>query len=62
LDAFQPWAGNLILDTVASFSFLSHFEATAKGVLALNDVGYFFIIMVVWLYASLIVIEQKKAD
>ncbi|MFC3203806.1 ABC transporter permease subunit [Alteromonas oceani] len=62
LDAFQPWAGNLILDTVASFSFLSHFEAMAKGVLALNDVGYFFIIMVVWLYASLIVIEQKKAD
>ena len=62
LDAFQPWAGNLILDTVASFSFLSHFEAMAKGVLALNDVGYFFIIMVVWLYVSLIVIEQKKAD
>lgn len=62
LDAFQPWAGNLVLDTVASFSFLSHFEAMAKGVLALNDVGYFFIIMVVWLYASLIVIEQKKAD
>ena len=62
LDAFQPWAGNLILDTVASFSFLSHFEAMAKGVLALNDVGYFFTIMLVWLYASLIVIEQKKAD
>ena len=62
LDAFQPWAGNLILDTVASFSFLSHFEAMAQGVLALNDVGYFLIIMVVWLYASLIVIEQKKAD
>lgn len=62
LDAFQPWAGNLILDTVASFSFLNHFEAMAKGVLALNDVGYFFIIMLVWLYASLIVIEQKKAD
>lgn len=62
LDAFQPWAGNLVLDTVASFSFLSHFEAMAKGVLALNDVGYFLIIMLVWLYASLIVIELKKAD
>lgn len=62
LDAFQPWAGNLILDTIASFSFLTHFEAMAKGVLALNDIGYFVIIMAVWLYASLIVIEQKKAD
>lgn len=62
LDAFQPWAGNLVLDTVASFSFLTHFEAMAKGVLALNDIGYFVIIMAIWLYASLIVIEQKKAD
>ncbi|MFS1704330.1 ABC transporter permease [Aestuariibacter sp. GS-14] len=62
LDAFESWAGNLVLDTVASFSFLTHFEAMAKGVLAMNDVGYFLIIMVIWLYASLIVIEHKKAD
>jgi len=34
----------------------------AKGVLAMNDVGYFLIIMVIWLYASLVVIENKKAD
>ncbi len=62
LDEFEPWAGNLLLDTVASFSFLTHFEAMAKGVLAMNDVGYFLIIMVIWLYASLVVIENKKAD
>ncbi|MCW8091535.1 ABC transporter permease subunit [Alteromonas sp. ASW11-130] len=62
LDAFQHWAGNLIIDTIASFSFLTHFEAMAKGVLALNDVGYFAILTVLWLYACLIIIEQKKAD
>ncbi len=62
LDAFQMWAGNAVIDTVASFSFLSHFEAMAKGVLAMNDVGYFVIAIGVWLYASLIIIEQKKAD
>ena len=62
LAAFEPWAGNLLLDTVASFSFLTHFEAMAKGVLAMNDVGYFLIIMVIWLYATLVVIENKKAD
>ncbi len=62
LDAFQPWAGNLVIDTIASFSFLTHFEAMAKGVLALNDVGYFIILTVLWLYACLIIIEQKKAD
>ncbi|WP_218311954.1 ABC transporter permease subunit [Alteromonas antoniana] len=62
LDAFQHWADNAVIDTVASFSFLTHFESMAKGVLALNDVGYFLITMGVWLYASLVIIEQKKAD
>jgi len=47
---------------VASFSFLTHFEAMAKGVIALNDVGYFLIVTAAWLYAGLLIIEQKKAD
>jgi ABC-2 type transport system permease protein len=62
LDAFQGWAPALVLDTIASFSFLTHFEAMAKGVLALNDVGYFIIVMTVWLSANHLIIEQKKAD
>ncbi|MEW9798713.1 ABC transporter permease subunit [Alteromonas sp. CYL-A6] len=62
LDAFEPWAGNAILDGVAALSFLTHFEAMAKGVLALNDVMYFLVVIVVWLYASLVVIELKKAE
>lgn len=62
LDAFQGWAPALLLDTVASFSFLTHFESMAKGVLALNDVGYFIIVMVVFLIANHLIIDQKKAD
>ncbi|MBT0585754.1 ABC transporter permease subunit [Alteromonas oceanisediminis] len=62
LDAFQGWAPSIVLDTVASFSFLTHFEAMAKGVLALNDVAYFLIVMVIWLVANHMVISQKKAD
>ncbi len=62
LDAFKGWAPSVVIDTVASFSFLSHFESLAKGVLALNDVGYFLISMAIWLYASLLIIEHKKAD
>jgi len=62
LDAFQGWAPALVLDTIASFSFLTHFEAMAKGVLALNDIGYFIIVMTVWLIANHLIIEQKKAD
>ncbi|WP_438863903.1 ABC transporter permease subunit [Neptunicella sp.] len=62
LNAFKEWLPTVLLDTLASFSFLTHFQAMAKGVLALNDVGYFLIIIGVWLYAGLRVIEQKKAE
>ncbi|GAB5382079.1 MAG: ABC transporter permease [Aliiglaciecola sp.] len=62
LDAFKDWAPSIVIDTVASFSFLTHFESIAKGVIALNDVGYFLISIAIWLYASLLIIEHKKAD
>lgn len=62
LDAFKDWAPSIVIDTIASFSFLTHFEAMAKGVIALNDVGYYLISIAVWLYASLLIIEHKKAD
>ncbi|WP_100643277.1 ABC transporter permease subunit [Alteromonas facilis] len=62
LDAFQGWAPAWVLDTIASFSFLTHFEAMAKGVLALNDAGYFIIVVTIFLLANFIIIEQKKAD
>lgn len=62
LDAFQGWAPAFVLDTIASFSFLTHFEAMAKGVLALNDIGYFVIVMGIFLTANHLIITQKKAD
>ncbi|MBU3003718.1 ABC transporter permease subunit [Paraglaciecola arctica] len=62
LDAFKGWAPNEVIDLVASFSFLTHFEAMAKGVIAMNDVMYFLIVTICWLFAGLVLIEQKKAD
>ncbi|KXI28698.1 ABC transporter permease subunit [Paraglaciecola hydrolytica] len=62
LDAFKNWAPSLVIDTIASFSFLTHFEAMAKGVIALNDLGYFLLVTLSWLFAGLLIIEQKKAD
>ena len=53
---------NVAIDVVASFSFLTHFEAMAKGVIALNDLIYFLIVTGCWLFAGLVIIEQKKAD
>jgi ABC-2 type transport system permease protein len=62
LDAFKSWAPSIVIDVVASFSFLTHFEAMAKGVIALNDVMYFLLVTICWLFAGLVIIEQKKAD
>ncbi|MEP0356204.1 MAG: ABC transporter permease [Paraglaciecola sp.] len=62
LDAFKSWAPSAVIDIVASFSFLSHFEAMAKGVIALTDIVYFLLVTFVWLYAGMLLIEQKKAD
>jgi ABC-2 type transport system permease protein len=62
LDAFKSWAPSVVIDVVASFSFLTHFEAMAKGVIALDDVMYFVLVTICWLFAGLVLIEQKKAD
>ncbi|MBT1065687.1 ABC transporter permease subunit [Bowmanella sp. Y26] len=62
LDAFKGWMSPMMLDTLASFSFLTHFESMAKGVIALNDVGYFLIAIGIWLYGGFLAVEQKKAE
>lgn len=62
LDAFKGWLPSILLDTLASFSFMTHFDNMAKGVIALNNIGYFTIVIGIWLYAGLLIIEQKKAD
>ncbi|MBI2381618.1 MAG: ABC transporter permease subunit [Gammaproteobacteria bacterium] len=62
LDAFQSWAPQALVDGIASLSFLSHFDAISKGVIALRDVLYFVTVIAVWLVATAIVIDMKKAQ
>lgn len=62
LQAFKGWLPTAAIDVVASLSFLQHFDAIAKGVLSLRDVGYFVIVILTWLYAGLVIIETKKAQ
>ncbi|GLR73001.1 ABC transporter permease subunit [Agaribacter marinus] len=62
LDTLQHWAPNLVIDTVASLSFLTHFQDISKGVITLNDALFYLIFIVVCLYAGYVIIEQKKAN
>ncbi|PAU89665.1 ABC transporter permease [Pseudomonas sp. WN033] len=62
LDLFSGWAPQWLLDAIASLSFLIRFDAISKGVLDLRDLLYFISLMAVWLLATAIVIDLKKAD
>jgi ABC-2 type transport system permease protein len=62
LDFFRSWAPQGLVDAVAGLSFLTHFASIGKGVLDLRDIIYFVLMIGVWLYASAVVIDLKKAD
>ena len=50
-----------VVDAVASLSFLTHFGSISKGVIDLRDLIYFALMIGVWLYATAVVIDMKKA-
>jgi len=62
LDFFSGWAPQVIVDTISSFSFLTHFSALSRGVVDLRDIVYFVSLILFWLFANAIIIEMKKAD
>jgi ABC-2 type transport system permease protein len=61
LDFFRGWAPQAVVNAIASFSFLTHFESIKKGVIDIRDLIYFLALISFWLYANVVVIETKKA-
>ena len=61
LNFFRGWAPDILIDTVASFSFLTHFNSVTKGVIEANDLVFFASLIVFWLFANVIVVELRKA-
>jgi ABC-2 type transport system permease protein len=61
IDFFSSWAPQQVLNTIASFSFLTHFTAITQGVIDLRDIIYFGSLISVWLIACGIVVDMKKA-
>ena len=51
-----------LVELVASFSFLNHFDQIKKGVIDLRDLIFFLSIMGVFLYATTLVLELKKGQ
>jgi ABC-2 type transport system permease protein len=62
MNLFTGWAPQALLDAIANFSFLAHFASISKGVIDARDLVYFALVMILWLFATTIVLEIKKAD
>lgn len=61
LNFFRAWAPELLIRTIASMSFLTHFSSVMKGVIELRDFVFFTSLIAVWLFANIIIVDLKKA-
>lgn len=61
LDVFHAIAPQGVVDAIAGLSFLTHITSISKGVIDLRDLVYFVLMIGVWLYATAVVIDMKKA-
>jgi ABC-2 type transport system permease protein len=58
---FSEWAPDWLVMAVASVSVMPHFESIQRGVLDLADVGYYVSMIVILLFGTYIVIENRKS-
>lgn len=61
LSAFRPWAPQLVVDTVASFSFITHFGELMKGAVNLATLLFFASLIVLCLVINSLLVDLKKA-
>jgi ABC-2 type transport system permease protein len=62
---FEPVVAALpdgVRNLLASMSFLDRFRSISRGVLDVGDVGFFILFMVCWLWATVAVVNWKKAE
>ncbi len=59
LSSFLP-AG--MVSAVESMSFQAHFESIQKGVLEFKDLSYFILLIIGWVAACVVVLDERKAS
>ena len=62
LDFFTGWAPQVVIDTVSSFSFMTHFNSISKGVIDLRDVVFYGSLIGCFLLANTIILDAKKGE
>ena len=62
LDFVRGWAPGGLVEAVANFSFLTHFQELSKGRLDLRDLVFFGSLIAVFVTATGVILEAKKAE
>ncbi len=59
---FGDLASRTVVEIIAAFSFLTHFNQIIKGVIDARDIVFYLAVIAVWLFATVVVVDLKKAD
>ncbi len=62
LDFFKGWLPHFIVDAISYLSFLTHFNATMKGIMDFRDIFFFISFIACWMFANAVLVDMKKAD
>lgn len=60
LSFLEGWMPPTLANLIAGFSFLTHFEQIAKGVLDLRDILYFASVIALWLFIATVIVDAKR--
>lgn len=60
-DLFSDWAGAGLVDIIAGFSVMTHFEAIQRGILDLRDTFYFLSVMVFGLLVTGVILHAQRS-
>ncbi len=62
LNFFRDWTPDWFVETIASLSFLTHFNAVTQGLIESRDVVFFVSLIAFWLFANIVIVDLKKAS
>jgi ABC-2 type transport system permease protein len=61
LNFFSGWAPAVLVETIASFSFLTHFTSISRGVIDLRDIIFFGSLIATFLFANAVIVDMRKS-
>jgi ABC-2 type transport system permease protein len=60
LGAFRSWAPQYVVDLIASFSFITHFNAIIRGVVDIRSIVFFASLIALFLFINTQLVEAKR--